>query len=111
MLRPMINAPRKSTRKMPNSHCAMVAEAASMSVKPKTISAPPLIADCARIADAMLQAAGLCQQEIHVLSEMNLTIACSIDKAKRELGYRPLVDLREGMRRSVAWILDNGGEI
>jgi nucleoside-diphosphate-sugar epimerase len=82
-----------------------------ISVKPKTISAPPVIADCARLADAMLQAVGLYQQEIHVLSEMNLTIACSIDKAKRELGYRPLVDLREGMRRSVAWILDHGGQI
>jgi nucleoside-diphosphate-sugar epimerase len=39
---------------------------------------------------------------------MNLTIACSIERAERELGYRPLVDLREGMRRSVAWCLENG---
>src|SRR5215472_15447302 len=31
----MSKAPRNSTRKMPNSHCAMVADAASTSVKPK----------------------------------------------------------------------------
>jgi nucleoside-diphosphate-sugar epimerase len=42
---------------------------------------------------------------------MNLTIACSIDRARRELGYRPLVNLREGMRRSVKWCLDNDIEI
>ena len=34
MVSPMINAPRNSTTKMPNSHCAMVAEAVSTSVKP-----------------------------------------------------------------------------
>ena len=33
--RPMISAPINSTRKMPNSHCAMVAEACSTPVKPK----------------------------------------------------------------------------
>jgi hypothetical protein len=31
----MINAPRNSTTNIPNSHCAMVADAASTSVKPK----------------------------------------------------------------------------
>ena len=31
----------------------------------------------------------LYQQKIHVLSEMNKTIACSVDKARDELGYRP----------------------
>src|SRR5215469_10950385 len=35
-VRPMINAPRNSTTNIPNSHCAMVAEAASTSLKPKT---------------------------------------------------------------------------
>ena len=79
-----------------------------MTVKPTTVHAPSLIADIAKLADWTLQSAGLYHQEIHVLSEMNLTIACSIDRAQQELGYRPLVDLREGMRRSVAWCLGNG---
>lgn len=80
-------------------------------VKPDTMHAPAVISDLARIADGALQALGLYQQNIHVLSEMNLTIACSIERAKRELGYRPLTDLREGMRRSIAWVLEHGGKI
>jgi nucleoside-diphosphate-sugar epimerase len=51
---------------------------------------------------------GLYHQKIHVLSEMNKTIACSIDKARRELGYAPVVELEEGMRRSLAWCLAEG---
>ena len=42
---------------------------------------------------------------------MNKTIACTVDKARDELGYRPGVELREGMRRSIAWCLENGQEI
>ena len=79
-----------------------------MAVKSSTVHAPAIISDVARIADWALQTAGLYNQEIHVLSEMNLTIACTIERAKQELGYRPLVDLREGMRRSVAWCLERG---
>lgn len=78
-----------------------------MPVKDGTIKLPSAAADIARLCDATLQAAGLYHQKIHVLSEMNMTIACNIDKAKRILGYQPLVALREGMRRSVKWCLDN----
>jgi nucleoside-diphosphate-sugar epimerase len=51
---------------------------------------------------------GLYQQKLHVLSEMNKTIACTVAKAERELGYRPEVDLAEGMRRSMAWMKERG---
>ncbi|KAL9009985.1 MAG: hypothetical protein Q9173_005035 [Seirophora scorigena] len=30
-----------------------------------------------------------------------------IDKAKERLGYRPMIDMDEGIRRGVAWMLDN----
>lgn len=69
---------------------------------------PGLMADGARLADRILQGAGLYQQEIHVLGEMNLTIACSVAKARRVLGYDPKIALREGMRRSIAWCLAQG---
>jgi len=59
--------------------------------------------------DAMTQGIGLYAQKIHVLSEMNKTIACSIAKAERELGYDPKIALYEGMKRSVAWVLERGG--
>jgi nucleoside-diphosphate-sugar epimerase len=46
-----------------------------------------------------------------VLSEMNKTIACSIGKAERELGYDPKVALEEGMRRSIRFMLDRGDKL
>ena len=69
---------------------------------------PSITSDCARVADRLLQCVGLYEPRVHVLSEMNLTIACSIDKARRQLGYRPTVSLEEGMRRSLAWVLAHG---
>jgi nucleoside-diphosphate-sugar epimerase len=72
---------------------------------------PSVASELAFVVDATLQRAGRYQQKIHVLSEMNKTIACSITKAREELGYRPSVDLREGMRRSIRWCLDNGQEL
>jgi nucleoside-diphosphate-sugar epimerase len=69
---------------------------------------PGIAAEVARGIDAALQAVGLYHQKIHVLSEMNKTIACSVEKAKRELGYRPTVSLEEGMRRSIAWCVEEG---
>ena len=62
----------------------------------------------ARLGDAALQRLGLYNQKIHVLSEMNQTIACSIEKAASELGYTPTVSLCEGMRASIEWCLANG---
>jgi nucleoside-diphosphate-sugar epimerase len=58
--------------------------------------------------DATLQALGLYHQKIHVLSEMNKTIACSVERARKELGYDPKVDLRQGMLRSMKWMLERG---
>lgn len=72
---------------------------------------PGLASEVAGAVDAAIQATGLYHQRIHVLGEMNKTIACSIEKARRELGYEPRVELREGMRRSVEWCLAAGQEI
>lgn len=69
---------------------------------------PAIVGDLAQAADGALQALGLYDQRIHVLGEMNQTIACSIDKAKVELGYAPRFSLRDGMVASVRWCLENG---
>lgn len=69
---------------------------------------PGLASKVAYLMDATLQSLGLYHQKLHVLSEMNQTIACSIERAKAELGYRPDVALEEGMRRSLAWCIDQG---
>jgi nucleoside-diphosphate-sugar epimerase len=87
---------------------AVLREDFGMTVSGRQVRVPGLVADLARLADRGLQALGLYHQKIHVLSEMNLTIACDIGKAKRELGYQPAIELREGMRRSIAWCLAQG---
>ena len=76
----------------------------------KRLRLPSVMADAAEMADFCLQKFGLYHQKIHVLSEMNKTIACSVQKAIRELGYSPAVNLEEGMRRSIAWLMDRPGE-
>jgi nucleoside-diphosphate-sugar epimerase len=75
------------------------------------IKLPHAAAATARTVDAAMQSVGLYHQKIHVLGEMNETIACSVEKAQRELGYTPTVALEEGMRRSIRWCLDAGQEI
>lgn len=82
-----------------------------MQVAHKRMKLPDMASDIAYMADSMLQSAGLYHQKVHVLSEMNKNIACKIDKAKKELGYNPEVSLEEGMRRSIEWVLANGGKI
>jgi nucleoside-diphosphate-sugar epimerase len=72
---------------------------------------PAWVGAAARAADAGLQATGFYQQSIHVLGELGATIACSIERARRELGYEPHVGLREGMVRSVRWCLTHGQAI
>lgn len=74
----------------------------------KRLRLPNIASAMAWFADKTLQAAGLYNQKIHVLSEMNKTIACSIGKAATELGYQPAVALEEGMRRSLQWCIEHG---
>ena len=74
----------------------------------KRMRLPGLASEVAWLADKTIQAFGLYHQKIHVLSEMNKTIACSVARAERELGYQPNVALEEGMRRSLAWCQRQG---
>jgi nucleoside-diphosphate-sugar epimerase len=77
----------------------------------KRMKLPGFASEVAWLVDTALQGAGGYHQKIHVLSEMNKTIACSISKAEKELGYDPKVDLEEGMRRSIQWMLDRGEKL
>jgi nucleoside-diphosphate-sugar epimerase len=64
-----------------------------------------------RVADKLIQRTGRYQQQLHVLGEMDKTIACDISASRAELGYDPQVELYEGMRRSIRWCLDQGLEL
>ncbi|MCJ7524011.1 MAG: NAD(P)-dependent oxidoreductase [Candidatus Aminicenantes bacterium] len=83
----------------------------SIPVAHKRLKLPFLSGEIATLADRMIQGLGLYNQKVHVLSEMNKTIACSIDKAKTILNYDPKISLKEGMRRSLKWVLDTYGKI
>lgn len=77
----------------------------------KRLVLPGLASEIAGFCDRAIQGLGFYNTKIHVLSEMNKTIACSIDLAREELGYAPRISLEEGMRRSIQWCLDSGFDI
>lgn len=95
-------------REIVDTVARLLADEFGLPVTPGRLRLPGFASDLAQIADTALQATGRYNQEIHVLSEMNRTIACRIGRAERELGYRPTVDLAEGMRRSIRWCLEQG---
>ncbi len=79
-----------------------------MKVAHKRLRLPDFAGQVAQAADLVIQTLGFYQQKVHVLSEMNKNIACSIDKARQVLGYEPAIELEEGMRRSLAWCVKRG---
>jgi hypothetical protein len=80
-------------------------------VSGKRLQLPDIASSMAWLIDRGLQSMTVYNQKIHVLSEMNKNIACSIDRAEQDLGYSPLFGLEEGMRRSIRWCIDQGYEI
>ena len=63
---------------------------------------PNFISDTAVKVDYLIQKLGFYNQEIHVLSEMNKNIFCSIELAQKELLYSPRFSLPEGMKNSLS---------
>ncbi|HEX6417392.1 MAG TPA: NAD(P)-dependent oxidoreductase [Acidimicrobiales bacterium] len=78
---------------------------------PGRVRVPRLAARAAERADALLQSRGRYLQVLHVLGELNHTIACDVTRAREELGYRPAVGLEEGMRASIRWCLEHGEQL
>ena len=56
----------------------------------------------------MLATAGIYWMELHLAGEANWHLAISCAKAERELGYRPTMNLEEGMRGAVEWCRQQG---
>lgn len=72
---------------------------------------PSIFSDIAYYVDKSIQSFGFYHQKFHVLSEMNKTIACSVELAEKELGYKPSIELQEGMKRSIKWCIQSGVDI
>lgn len=77
-------------------------------VSPPSIRLPMFIGNAAETADRLVQRSGRYVQALHVLGEMNKSIACDISAAQRDLDYRPRISLYDGMRRSIQWCLSRG---
>jgi len=80
-------------------------------VVPNKVRLPRFAGRVAETADAVLQRAGRYVQQVHVLGEMDKTIACDISVARDELGYEPTVALEDGMRQSIRWCVAHGLEL
>lgn len=80
-------------------------------VKPPLTRLPAIAGRLAELGDRIVQGLGRYQQQLHVLGEMNHTIACDISVTRRELGYEPRVSLYDGMRTSIRWCVEQGLEL
>lgn len=77
-------------------------------VRRPRLTIPSFVGDVAERVDRALQKTGRYNQQIHVLGEMNKTIACDISVTRLHLGYDPQVALFEGMVNSIRWCRENG---
>ena len=72
---------------------------------------PAVLGRAAESMDRRLQRHGRYQQQLHVLGELDKTIACDVGHSMDVLGYRPEGSLHDGMRRSVRWCRSVGIEL
>lgn len=86
--------------------CEAMAEA--LNVPFRKLWLPTATGPIAYAMDRILASAGIYWQTLHLVGESDWHVAISSEKLKRELGYSPSIDLREGMRRAVAWCRENG---
>lgn len=74
----------------------------------RVVRVPAVVGRVAERVDTALQGRGVYHQEIHVLGEMDKTIACDISASQQVLGYQPGTGLLEGMREAIRWCRDRG---
>jgi nucleoside-diphosphate-sugar epimerase len=86
-------------------------EAEGFTVAPNRTRLPAIAGRIAERVDAVVQRTGRYVQAVHVLGEMDKTIACDIATAREELGYEPTVALEAGMRQSIRWCMAQGLEL
>jgi len=86
-----------------------IADLLNVELKPRYI--PKFVSTMFELLDNLLQALGLYVKEVHVAGEMDKDIACNIEKAEKELGYKPEVSLKQGMKNSIKWCREQGVDI
>ena len=84
------------------------AMAAGLGVKLRTLPIPAFLSTVAFMGDRVLASAGVYWMELHLSGEANWHVGISCAKAERELGYRPTMELEQGMRDAVEWCRREG---
>ncbi len=82
--------------------------ASALGVRARPLKLPEVLARICEQIDLGLSNLGLYSMNFHVVGESPKNIACSIAKAKNELGYQPRVSLPEGIRLAVEWCRSRG---
>jgi len=77
--------------------------AESMGREVRIIRLPVELAKVCEKADKLLSALGIYWMLPHIVGESHRSIAYSIAKAEKELGYHPTVNYREGYARTLEW--------
>jgi nucleoside-diphosphate-sugar epimerase len=82
--------------------------ARALGVPLKLVKLPASAAAMAYLADRGLAKLGLYIQPLHLVGEANWHVGISPERARRELGYRPHMELAGGMQQAVEWCRSNG---
>ena len=64
---------------------------------------PNFTSNLAYTIDKFFQSINVYNSKIHVLSELNKNIFCSIENAKKDLSYFPKINLKNGLLRNFIW--------
>ena len=73
----------------------------------KIVKLPNFLSSVAYYLDLSIQKTGLYNSKIHVLSELNKNIFCTIKKTEEDLGYKPIINLKLGLKRNFEWMKIN----
>tara|TARA_B110000027_G_scaffold61624_1_gene66202 strand:- start:8562 stop:9611 length:1050 start_codon:yes stop_codon:yes gene_type:complete len=68
-----------------------------LKTKKANIKLPFFFGQIAQLCDYVLQYLSFYNQKIHVLSELNKNIYCSIETAKKEIDFKPKINFESGM--------------
>jgi len=77
-------------------------------VAENSLRVPAFVGRFAEAADRVIQKSGRYVTQVHVLGEMDKTIAVDVSAAVDDLGYDPDTSLLDGMRRSIRWCRARG---
>jgi nucleoside-diphosphate-sugar epimerase len=88
---------------IPTLNQIIQAIADAQGVKLNIIRLPVWIAGACNILDDFLSALNIYSMLPHIVGESCKNIAFKIDRAEMELGFKSILDYREGYKRTIAW--------